>query len=181
MRLEDIRNTIEGSTNADWHHIGCWGSGAGPSFHDRWERWGTLGGGAWDKWALDLDSHGNTLVYRENVALTISWGIKVSEDMTPDWNSAFTDDRPLSYQAGDIFWNGVLVDRHYLAAVDGGRVILPLPKPVHEEREGRTVVARYEVTRYQRAFARLVDRAEPAEDFDQYYAKAGFVTVDNRS
>ncbi|MGW3240960.1 hypothetical protein [Streptomyces olivaceus] len=180
MRLEDIRNMIEVSTSEDWHHIVCWGAGAGPSFHDKWERWGTLGGDTLDKWSLNLDSHGNTLVYRENVALTISWGIEIEDGMTPDWNSAFVDDRPLRYQVGDIFWNGVLVDRHYLTAVDGGRVMLPLPKPVYEEREGKTTVARYEVTRYERAFARLVDRAAPAEDFDEYYVKAGFVTVDNR-
>ncbi|MGW5123566.1 hypothetical protein ACWEQ7_05795 [Streptomyces sp. NPDC004069] len=77
--------------------------------------------------------------------------------------------------------HGVLVDRHYLTAVDGGRVILPLPKPCFEERDGKTTVVRYEVTRYERAFARLVDRAEPSGDFDRYYTEAGFVTVDNRS
>jgi hypothetical protein len=78
-------------------------------------------------------------------------------------------------------WNGVLVDRHYLTAVDGGRVILPLPKPIHEQRDGKTTVVRYEVTRFHRAFARLIHNAEPGEDFDQYYTEAGFVTVDNLS
>ncbi|MFE4206642.1 hypothetical protein ACFRSX_29745 [Streptomyces goshikiensis] len=181
MRLDDIRNTIENSTDADWHHIGCWGAGAGPSFHDKWERWGTLGGGELDKWALDLDSHGNTLVFRENVALTISWGITVSKDMTPDWNEVFADSRPVDYQVGDVFWNGVLVDRHYLTAVDGGRVILPLPKPIFEERNGKTVAVRHEVPAYHRAFARLVHNAEPGENFDRYYEDAGFTTVDNPS
>lgn len=180
MRLQDIRNTIEGSTNADWHHITCWGAGSGPSFHNKWERWGTLGGGDLDKWSLDLDYHGNTLVYRENVALTIAWGITAEKGMTPDWNSVFPDNGPVDYQLGDVFWNGALVDRHYLTAVDGGRVILPLPKPVFEQRNGKTEVARYEVTHYERAFARLIDRAAPSADFDQYYEQAGFVTVGNR-
>ncbi|MGA5552367.1 hypothetical protein [Streptomyces pseudogriseolus] len=115
------------------------------------------------------------------MALTISWGIVVATDMTPDWNSAFTDDGPLRYQVGDIFWNGTLVDRHYLTAVDGGRVMLPPPKPIFEERDGKIAVTRYEVTHYERAFARLIHNAEPGEDFDRYYEKAGFVTVDNRA
>ncbi|MGX1025377.1 hypothetical protein RKD37_000188 [Streptomyces ambofaciens] len=178
MRLADIRNTIEQSTNEDWHHIGCWGGGSGPSFHDRWERWGTLGGEELSKWSLDLESHGNTLVNRENVALTIAWGITVNKGMTPDWNT-FPDDRPVDYQVGDVFWNGALVDRHLLVSVDGGRVILPVPKPIYDKREGKTIVARFEVTRFERAFARLLHNAEPGEDFDRYYKDAGFVTVDN--
>ncbi|MFJ3099131.1 hypothetical protein [Streptomyces hydrogenans] len=180
MRLEDIRKIIEESTNDDWNHIGCWGHGAGPSFHNQWERWGTFGGDELDKWALDLDSHGNTLVYRENVALTISWGITVAKDMTPDWNT-FPDNGPVDYQVGDVFWNGALVDRYYLTAVDGGRVILPVPKPIYEKTDGKTTVARFEVTRVHRAFARLVDKAEPSESFDRYYEDAGFVTIDNHS
>ncbi|MEG9553386.1 hypothetical protein ACFYUM_35340 [Streptomyces fimicarius] len=178
MRLADIRSTIEQSASGDWHHIGCWGSGSGPSFHDKWERWGTLGGDELSKWALDLESHGNKLVNRENVALTIAWGITVSKGMTPDWNT-FPDDRPVDYQVGDIFWNGTLVDRQLLVPVDGGRVILPVPTPIYEKQEGKTIVARFEVTRFERAFARLLHNAEPGEDFDQYYNDAGFVTVDN--
>ncbi|MER0429890.1 hypothetical protein [Streptomyces microflavus] len=178
MRLADIRTIIEQSTSADWHHIACWGSGAEPSFHDKWERRGTLGGDELGKWALDLDSHGNTLVNRENVALTIAWGITAKKGMTPEWNT-FTDDGPVDYQLGDIFWNGVLVDRYYLVAVDGGRAILPLPRPIYERREGKVAVAHCEVARFHRAFARLVHNAEPGEDFEEYYSKAGFVTVDN--
>lgn len=181
MRLEDIHNTIEHSTSADWNRIGCWGGGSGPSFHNKWERWGTLGGeGLDDKWTLTHEEHGNILVYREDVALTIAWGIVTDKGMTPDWNT-FADDSPLEYQVGDIFWNGNLVDRHYLTAVDGGRVILPLPMPVFERPDGKSALARYEVTRFHRAFARLIDRAEPSEDFDRYYTDAGFVTVDNHS
>lgn len=178
MRLADIRTTIEQSTSEDWHHIACWGSGSGPSFHDKWERWGTLGGDELGKWALDLDSHENTLVNRENVALTIAWGITAKKDMTPDWNT-FTDESPVDYHLGDVFWNGVLVDRYYLVAVDGARAVLPLPRPIYEQREGKTTVAHYEVTRFHRAFARLVHDAEHSEGFDQYYREAGFVTVDN--
>ncbi len=100
--------------------------------------------------------------------------------MKPDWNT-FPDNSPVDCQLGGIFWNGVLVDRHYLAAVDGGRVILPLPEPLHEQRESKTTVARFEVTRFHRAFARLVHNAEPGEDSDRYYRDAGFVTVDNPS
>ncbi|MEV6383172.1 hypothetical protein AB0M31_27650 [Streptomyces sp. NPDC051773] len=179
MRLVDIRNTIEQSTSEDWQHIACWGSGSGPSFHDKWERWGTLGGDE-HKWALDLESHGNTLVYRENVALTIAWGITATRDMQPDWNN-FPDSNPVDYQLGDVFWNGALIDRHYLTSVDGGRVILPVPHPIYEQRDGKTTVARFEVTRFHRALARLIHNAEPGEDFDRYYRDAGFVTIDNPS
>ncbi|GAA3352429.1 hypothetical protein GCM10017744_001380 [Streptomyces antimycoticus] len=49
MRLEDIRSIIQGSSSADWHHIACWGAASGPSFHNKWERWSTLGGGELDK------------------------------------------------------------------------------------------------------------------------------------
>ncbi|MFC9205398.1 hypothetical protein ACFT79_30325, partial [[Kitasatospora] papulosa] len=51
----------------------------------------------------------------------------------------------------------------------------PGPKPIYHKREGKT----FDVTRYERAFARLVHNAEPGEDFDPYYKEAGFVTVDN--
>ncbi|MFJ4913954.1 hypothetical protein [Streptomyces sp. NPDC088726] len=123
---------------------------------------------------MDLES----LVNRENVALTIAWGITANKGMTPDWNT-FSDDRPVDYQVGDVFCNGALVDRYLLASVDGGRVMLPVPKPIYDKREGKTIVARFEATRFERAFTRLVHNAGPGEDFDRYYKDAGFVTVDN--
>lgn len=55
----------------------------------------------------------------------------------------------------------------------------PLPKPIHERREGKTTVARFEGVRFRQAFARLAHNAEQREDFDRYYRDAGFVTVDN--
>jgi hypothetical protein len=96
--------------------------------------------------------------------------------MRPSWLNAFADDGPVDYQIGDIFWNGTLIDRYYLA----GRAVLPVPAAVYEDRVGAdSTAARREVTRFHRAFARLIDRSRPVADFDRYYAQAGFITVDN--
>lgn len=168
MRLNDVRLSIENSTNEDWLFINCWGGGSGPSFHNKYE------------WALEADSHHSTLTYRENVALTIGWGIIVETGKRPDWLNAFADTSPVDYQIGDIFWNGALIDRYYLASVDGGRAVLPVPTAVRKDGFIHDPTAtRYEVTRFHRAFARLIDRSRPVADFDRHYADAGFVTVDN--
>ncbi|MEU6068531.1 hypothetical protein ABZ864_29755 [Streptomyces sp. NPDC047082] len=166
MQLKDIRLSIEKSTNEDWHFINCWGGGSGPSFHNKYE------------WALELDSHHSTLIYRENVALTIAWGINTNKGMRPSWLNSFGNDSSADYQIGDIFWNGALIDRYYLASVDGGRVLLPVPTAVCKDIADSTAT-RYEVTHFHRAFARLIDRSRPVADFDRCYADAGFITVSN--
>ncbi|MEH0407345.1 hypothetical protein ACIRVI_32410 [[Kitasatospora] papulosa] len=174
MRLADIRNTIEQSNQLVLASYWVLGRRLRALRPRQVGRWGTLGGDELSKWFQDLESHGNTLVNRENVALTIAWGITVNKGMMRDRNT-FPDDRPVHYQVGDVFWNAALVDRHLLVSVDGGRVLVPVPKPIYDKREGKT----FEVTRFERAFARLVHNAEPGEDFDPYYKEAGFVTVDN--
>ena len=73
-----------------------------------------------------------------------------------------------------------MIDRYYLASVDGGCVVLPVPTAVHNDGfSADSTATRYEVTHFHRAFARLIDRSRPVADFDQYYADAGFITVSN--
>lgn len=166
MKLKDIHLRIQNSTSSDWHLIKC-AIGVGPSYHNRYD------------WALGSDSHHSTLVFIQNVALTISWGMVSDKDMRPAWLKRFPECESVDYRIGDVFWNGSLIDRYRFASV-GGRAVLPVPHAVYETglMSDPSAVS-FEVPRFHRAFARLIDRARPVADFDRCYADAGFITVDN--
>ncbi|MGW4186312.1 hypothetical protein ACWEK2_29600 [Streptomyces albidoflavus] len=178
MRLSEIHRIIDESSNEDWHHIPCWGADAGPSFRDAWDK-STRS----DSWELHHDSHSHVLVYKENVQLSISWGVWRDRmaGMTPDYIEAFPLVDSVDYFWADVFWNGSLVDRHGLVALDQGRIYLPLPTPIYKHVDGETELDRYEVTRWHTAFARLLHYVEHQENFDYALKRAKFHVVDRVS
>lgn len=174
MRLQDIRNMIEKSTKNEWRHIGCY-SGGGPSFRDSWGKSTSA-----DGWKLHHDTHLHVLVYRDDVQLTISWGMgmRESDKYAPEWITNLPVVDEVQQFNADVFWNGSLVDRHPLVNVGRWHTYLPDPRRVGPDGSDKTTG--WEVTRWSVAFARLLHMVEHrADDFEEMMQAARFDVVDD--
>lgn len=183
MKLADIWDTITRSTRADWNHIPCWGAMSGPSFHDSFETTSSSRG-----LETGVESHGNVAIYREDVNLSIAWGIDVDDrfwrthktKLNYDFQKNFMND-DVTRCFADVFWAGSLVDREILVAVDSGRTLLPAPRGylVSGESHEDTAVWGDKVTSREVAFARLVDSLEGGGgEFSSNLRRAGFAVID---
>lgn len=176
MRLAEIREMLTNSTASDWNKITCWGAGTGPSYRNVFESWQSSG----EVMQTGVDSHGNTAVFREDVNLSVAWGLdrdnrwwdRSDRGLSFSFEDNFPDSK-ITVLFADVFWAGTLVDRHYLMAVDGGRAYLPLSQV-------RKVGAGMGPDSYEEYFveeslpiARLFHSFEHAEDFDRYVAQSG--------
>jgi hypothetical protein len=67
-------------------------------------------------------------VYRPDISLRLAWGLQVGAEFTiDDW---VMPDKKVSRFIADGFWQGALVARWHLLAVDGGRCYLPDAEPM---------------------------------------------------
>jgi hypothetical protein len=104
MTLDEILNTVAGSTRDDWNIIHCWGGG--PSFLDSFSVWT---GGA-DRWGLEHDQHGIRAAYRPDVSLGVAYGLDyMREDGKPllldyEWAKQFVDSRVTGSWV-DVLWS----------------------------------------------------------------------------
>ncbi|ELB95049.1 MULTISPECIES: hypothetical protein [Rhodococcus] len=180
MKLDELRKIIRETTTEDWNHIHCWGGGAGPSYRDRTV---TALVGKTDAIENEVESHGNVAILRDDIDISIAWGLDLDfrglrdagsrPPRSFDWAKNFPNE-DVWISIGDIFYRGSLVDRVLFAVVDGGRVLLPW---AHEQfsgpDEGDVVTSSWEYD-----FARLVDHFEGVSEFDEAFAAAGFKIVD---
>ena len=181
MKLDELRSTIAQSSPDDWNGIHCWGAGSGPAFLADWDK-GTRGN---DTWQLYLRQHSHVAAFKEDLSLTLAWGMGAyfdnNRDMTPDWLNNFPLVDGVNYYLLDTFWNGTLVDRGYYASVDA-EAYVPLPSPVYgpDGEDGTPTLRRLEVTRYDVAVTRIVNvlANHRADDFDRVLNQTGFVIVD---
>jgi hypothetical protein len=150
--LDETRSLIINSDRErDWHDLA-----AGPFFTD----------------APDVDEdtfhqHDNLLVYRDDVALTIQWGMRPNyqhlqlKRVSELWQEASFLDESIHIYRADVFWNGTLIDRENVVSVDGGRALLPLGTrtvpPGYEPRISGPVAWVYSCTSWQAALAFLLD------------------------
>lgn len=126
-----------------------------------------------------IDWHHSGAVYRDDVDLTIQWGLDVDSDRDSndlwnfEWASNFTSPKVHPYFV-DVFWRGTLVDRYAVIGVDGGRGLVPFPRTTGEEPNWYDVVTKREV-----AVAALVTDLGGLRlsMFDYYLDKAGFTVV----
>jgi hypothetical protein len=176
MTLDEILNTVAGSTPDDWNVI------SSPSFLDQFSVW--TGG---DGWGLEIDSHFLRAAYVHDVSLGIASGLGYmrspdgsAEHLHFEWAKNFPDE-VVTGSWVDVLWNGMLVYRQLVLVVDGGRAILPVPRgffvptgPTQAELVGETVTPR------QVSIARVVHSLEHHQpgEFESYWVRAGFVVTD---
>lgn len=127
---------------------------AGPLFHYRWD-YGSRPSGAYSN---VIDEHSKHAVCREEVSLTMSWGMEIynredRKELQFDWAEAFVNSSVRPFWV-DFFWNNALIDRVELCRIDGGHGTIPLPD------------SRNEVTDFETAVAWLVHDLEGSPDHD---------------
>ncbi len=174
LKLTEVHEVIAGSHPHEWSHIQLWAPNVGAGFHQVWDKTEST-----DGWELDFDRHTNQLVYRDDVSLTIGWGIKYQGGMTPGFMENYPSADEAEVFFADVFWNNALIHRHPVYSFKSfEQVYLPGPRAVYEHNEfGKaTGVKRYEVSAVQVGLTRLVHSAEH-EDFDELFARSGFVVT----
>jgi hypothetical protein len=184
MHFAELIDTVRESSRDDWNKITCWG-GMGPSYHDRLHFWTAYGDGA-PVHSVGGDSHSTVAVFREDIDLTMAWGM--DRDWEPDGDSpnlSFSwqknmPDPSVSVIFGDIFYRGSLVHREFMVVVDGGRGTMPLgrtrTKAGREPMSGNPDDFEEVVTTWEVAFARLVNSfGSRAQEFDRYLDAMGYV------
>jgi hypothetical protein len=165
MKFHDLLRLIVDSQADQWHTITCWGAGSGPSYKDRFEFWNTYNAQAN---VLKADSHSNSAVFREDVAISLAWGLQADATFAEPWATTFPDPKA-SRDFVDVFYNNSLVYRDTYIVVDGGRACLPMP----ESADSLTVPRGYA------SLIRLIDELGlRTSDYDSYFKRAGFSEVD---
>lgn len=169
MRLDEIRELIITSDReTDWHNVAI---------------------GSYFKEVPDVDEdtfewHDSLIVYREDVDLSIQWGMRSRqlnhiEQAEQLWREQgrFPDPKAEAVHA-DVFWRGSLVDRVQLVYVDGHRALLPvgdqraLNYDHSKAPSEQTVEWKYSATRWEAGIARLLDGNR---DFDRYFQQTGMI------
>jgi hypothetical protein len=141
VTLDEILNTVLQSNPVDWESIADWRGDANP------ER----------------------AVFRLDLGVALEWGRMVTDPVSERWTERFTDKHAVGLYV-DVLYFGAVVFRDYVISVDGGRCILPHPKPT--DTGGWTATARQE------ALARTVHGlAGGSYDFDDYLQRSGIVSV----
>jgi hypothetical protein len=122
MRLREIHQALTETRAESWRRIHA------PIFLDKIQKW--TGGG--EGWGIDIVEHSDGAALREDVNLTIAWGMERARDLRfPSW-SEFPD--PAVHSAYlDVFWAGAHVDRFTYAQVDGYRGLFLMPSRVAGE------------------------------------------------
>ncbi|MGV0838071.1 hypothetical protein [Mycolicibacterium thermoresistibile] len=163
MTLDELRTLVADSTASDWHRI----LKIGPTYRDRFGAWSGPG----DTSGIDHDTQVEVAVYRQDLDLTIAYGMAESQhdrDLKFEWSENFPDSTIREISLVDFFWRGSLVDRLNYVHVDGARGILPLGGGHQGLR----------ITQHELAVARLLNDIGDYPEFDRYYSSVPFELQD---
>ncbi len=169
MRLDEIRKLVTESQPEDWHKMTVGGTAA-PSYKQT-----LVTHKINDEPAETVaEEHGYLAVYKEDVDLSIAWGLE--EDGyygdRKEYVFPFLDNfanKGVRKITLDVFWAGNLVDRHTLLSVDGWRAYLPIPE---FRIIGNGSSEEYFSTE-SLVYARLAHKLTNVEDFYQYVSMSG--------
>ena len=151
MNLRDLRQLLTTSDASDWSKL----DSSGPLYKN-----GFVVSGGFDADAdhdVNVTWHHSSAVYRDDVDLTIQWGLDLDPTRGRDdqwhfsWAEKLMNSRVSPYWV-DVFWRGVLVDRYALASIDGAHGLIPIPHTAGEEPDWYDVVSKREL-----AVAQLID------------------------
>lgn len=162
MNLNDYKKAILASSIGDWTSIGCWGTGAGPSFRDAIHESSIAGVSS-----AHVESHSNILSLKADLNIQIAHGLTCQENYVASWTENFTDQDASSYFV-DFFYANQLIYRDKYISVDGGRCLLPSPS-------GGAVKGSLEVAKDKYEFYQIFN---DFHDYDDYMREAGFIITD---
>ncbi len=163
MNFNDYFKQVLDTTYDEWNTISCWGYGAGPSYLNRFEVWNT-GNGEFHN--IEIDSHGMIAICKNNISISIAWGLKHNDDFSETWANNFPDKHARSSYL-DFFCNGVLIHREIMVSVDGGRCYLPLPQ---RDIDSKTYeVKRHFISKQKSDFIKMINELESSSDQYEYY------------
>lgn len=163
MRVYDVRNLIDQSVVDDWEYV--------QTETTIFRQQVVTSGGSGEGTQIETREHYSIAVYQEDVSLTLAWGLDYRGGESWEesaWKHAFPDPKVYGYFA-DVQWNGVVIERHLLLSVDGGRYVLPSGRPQTKQSVGAdwpTLIG-YTASPHEAHVARLVHSLPGArEDFD---------------
>jgi hypothetical protein len=169
MRLEELQQTILGSSPADWHPVDA----GGPTLLDAFSQAKRWDGGVEVNW-LEHTYHHTRVVYKPNVEIGMAWGMPRDLDDTPfheDWVEHFPDERATAAWL-DLLHGGEPVDRRLYVVVDGGRCKIPLPGQIFardlQSREVRRFISNEEYR-----LLKLVNELDNGYDYEGYLDRTG--------
>lgn len=160
MTLEDLLTVIAASKPSDWRATLL------PTFMYRVVPVRGAGGGAAD---FELQEHSTTLTFTHDVRFGMAWGLVSDKNYNEDWVQKLPNRRAQGVLL-DFLYNGALVFRDQLVAVDGWRCILP--QPINEDGPP------YNVPERRARIAKLVHQlVGPETNFDAYFKRVGMQPV----
>ncbi|GFD96365.1 hypothetical protein KUL156_57500 [Alteromonas sp. KUL156] len=168
MTLDNLLETIIKSDYTNWNEIGCWGYGSGPSYKSQFTFYEAFDG---DSNILKEDSHSTISVYKDDLSITMAYGLMSNDDFKEEWANKFPDPKAYS-QIVDIFYNNSLVFRETYLVVDGGRCKLPIPS---YDENGELYVARgyYDFIKFLEMLS-----SGTSKNFDYYFGQTGIKIID---
>jgi len=176
MNLYELQKAITDSTGHEWSRIAV-----GPFYHDRIWVADDL------EFTGDSHSHDARAVLISDLSISIEWGLRVHSRGDGDehhlWASepVFPDPSITSYWV-DVFYNGAVVDREQIIAVDGHRAYLP---NYHQARidggdptDYSNAVFEFTTTSWQHGLARIVNELSGSDDWEtNYLARSGIKRI----
>lgn len=174
MNLKEYMDVVVNTSVDDWNVIACWGAGSGPSFYDKFTVWNT---GKGEFLNIEVDSHANTAILKSDLSVTIAWGITHNDDFTEEWANKFSDPKAISSFL-DFFYNGSLVYRDIIVAVDGGRCYIPLPDRDIDDKTYRVKSLTLPSSKYE--LVKLINEFQSTIDYDMYCKQAGINVIQER-
>ena len=117
MTLEDYLTVIASSKAADWRVSLL------PTFMYRIVPVRASGGGTTD---FELQEHTTQMTFTKDVRFGLAWGLVADKNYNEEWVQKLPNKRAQGVIL-DFHYNGALVFRDTLVAVDGWRCILPQP------------------------------------------------------
>jgi hypothetical protein len=173
MDLHQYIGRVASSSPNDWTVILGGAYGGGPSFRDEFS---VLTKGIGEFVGLEVRSHTAVASFKSDLSFGLAWGLESNPDFTETWTSKFSDPHAGSCYL-DFFYNGSLVLRELLVAVDGGRCYLPLPlisvSGQVDEASSLTVPRR------KSDVIRIVNALTCNYNYDQYVVQSGLDVVDD--
>jgi len=165
MKLKDLLSLILNSTREEWSEIGCWGYGSGPSYKEKFTFYEIFDG---EPNILKTSSHSNILVYKDDIAITMAYGLESTEDFVAPWANKFSDPKA-STDFIDIFYNNALVYRETYLVVDGGRCRLPIPS----YNSNHELIISKDYYNFIKLLQRIASGSNSDDAFNNYFEETG--------
>lgn len=154
MNIDEYLSVVEKSRPEDWRVAQV------PTFMYRVVP--VRGGGGAD---FEIQEHNATMNYSPDIRFSLAWGLVSDRNYTADWIDKLPNKKAEAVVL-DFLYNGALVLRDTLVAVDGWRCILP--QPINSEGPQFDVpIRKYRISK-------LVHRlVGPETNFDSYFKRVG--------